>query len=75
MLTTNRKLRNFPLVRVADGLYRNEAGTMTVRKVGAWRGKPAVWKADFTNVFGSRVFIEAPTLAAMKHHLATGQPA
>ncbi len=57
------------LIKVTDGLYRNQEGTVHVTYILGWRGKPAHWVVEFTNVFGSQVKQEFRTLAMAREFL------
>lgn len=61
------------LIRIVDGIYRNESGTIRIFKRLKWRGVPAHWEVRFTNWHGCPIEKKLSTLAKVRHFVETGE--
>jgi hypothetical protein len=66
-------VKKMKLIRIVDGLYRNESGLVRVSKQLAWRGQPSHWAVRYDNWHGCPITKKFPTLSKARHFLNTGQ--
>ena len=65
---------NVKLIRVTDGLYRDESGGIHVAKQGWSRDtKDRPWVVRFKNWYGCPVEKRFSTLRTVRHYLNTGE--